>query len=870
MSYFNTSSKGENFELRVELNSEYRDKRKEAVKRVIANMTMGKDVSSLFADVVKNMQTEDLELKKLVYLYLINYAKTQPELVILCVNTFVKDSDDHNPLIRALAIRTMGCLRSEKITNYLMEPLKKSLKDSDPYVRKTGALCVSKLFHLSPSIAIDNGLIQILQEMLGDPNPSVIANAVAALTEIRDSSSTKQVFEITATILQKLMAALNECTEWGQICILSSLAQYKPVESREAADIMERVVPRLQHANPSVLLAAIQVLLVFMPFAPSPEYEAGLLKKMTPPLVSLLSSEPEIQCVALRNIHLILQKRPNLLAQEMRVFFTKYNDPLYVKIEKLQVMIRLCSDENVDQVLSELKEYTNEVDVDFVRKSIRAISRVAIKIASSADKCVQILLDLIKTNVNYIVQETVISIKDIFRRYPSTYQGILPALCQHIEALDEPLSKASLIWMIGEYANVIVNAQELLEYFTENFKDENSTVQLQLITASVKLFLYQPGSAQGLVQKVLTAATQGTDNPDIRDRAYIYWRLLSLNPQAAQSVVLSVKAPMEYSNDMVSDALLNELIQNLSSLASVFHKPVSTVTSAELVDLDQIRDIYAEEEEDGSNASQLVQQAAAAMKSSGDNNLLDIDFGNTSRPNDLIDSLHLSNQTLPSTSSYQLPVFPKSVVLSSENGKGLEIQASFAKSQAQLLLGMTFSNKTSTIMTDFAIQMNVNSFGLSPTSTLQLTSIEPGNSVEVVLPLAFSSTQIQPMEPPNLLQIAIKNERGVYYFQTVIPMHLLVITHGCSESDFHQMTTLGGAEFTVPIETSDAMNRLSSVGCLVLGDPQTIYVLCRFANQVLVSAQITINHPTATVVARCAQTEYLAAFKDVLAVLLQN
>lgn len=72
------------------MNSEYRDRRKDAIKRVIANMTVGKDVSGLFPDVLKNMQTEDLEQKKLVYLYLMNYAKSQPELVILAVNTFVK------------------------------------------------------------------------------------------------------------------------------------------------------------------------------------------------------------------------------------------------------------------------------------------------------------------------------------------------------------------------------------------------------------------------------------------------------------------------------------------------------------------------------------------------------------------------------------------------------------------------------------------------------------------------------------------------------------------------------------------------------------------------------------------------------------
>lgn len=64
--------------------------KKEAVKRVIANMTAGRDVSALFADVIKCMQTTDMELKKLVYLYLINYAKSQPELVILAINTFCK------------------------------------------------------------------------------------------------------------------------------------------------------------------------------------------------------------------------------------------------------------------------------------------------------------------------------------------------------------------------------------------------------------------------------------------------------------------------------------------------------------------------------------------------------------------------------------------------------------------------------------------------------------------------------------------------------------------------------------------------------------------------------------------------------------
>ena len=191
-----TTKRGEMQELKEELNVPNKDKQKEAVKKVVAAMTVGKDVSVLCPEVIKCMQTNNIELKKLVYLYLINCerpaalpplpppppwrapavqthpafrclgtpsqsrtgtpprclsfasprqgcsgslplslaqrvcrvpadAKSQPDLAILAVNTFVKDSADLNPLIRALAVRTMGCIRVDKISEYLCDPLRK-------------------------------------------------------------------------------------------------------------------------------------------------------------------------------------------------------------------------------------------------------------------------------------------------------------------------------------------------------------------------------------------------------------------------------------------------------------------------------------------------------------------------------------------------------------------------------------------------------------------------------------------------------------------------------------------------------------------------------------------------------------------------
>ena len=337
--FFTTQKKGELHELRMELHSTDRTTKVDAVKKVIASMTVGKDVSTLFTDVLNCVQTGNIELKKLVYLYLINYAKSQPELTLLAVNTFVKDASDPNPLIRALAVRTMGCIRVDRITEYLCDPLSRALRDEDPYVRKTAAVCVAKLYDIAPGLVQERGFLEILHDLISDSNPSVVANGVAALSEIAETSG-KDVMRISSSVMQKLLAALNECTEWGQVFILDSLAKYTPADARDAEGIVERVTPRLQHANSAVVMSAVKVILSYMEimcgsgsggkggYAASSDVIRNLTRKLAPPLVTLLNSEPEIQYVALRNINLIVQKRPTILENEIKVFFCKYNDPI--------------------------------------------------------------------------------------------------------------------------------------------------------------------------------------------------------------------------------------------------------------------------------------------------------------------------------------------------------------------------------------------------------------------------------------------------------------------------------------------------------------------------------------------------------------
>ncbi|KAG1756829.1 adaptin N terminal region-domain-containing protein [Suillus paluster] len=514
-------------------------KRKTVLKKIVANITMGNDMSPLFHDVIQCIGTPLLEIKKMVYLFLVSYGRSKPDQIHLVIPSFLQDCNDRNPLIRALAIRTMSYIPIPVVTEALNDQLRHCLKDRDPYVRKTAAICVAKVYTADPRKAERKGFVELLRDMLIDDNATVVSNAVAALSEIGDRQD-GVIFKLNLTIANRLLAALGESSEWGQIYILDSLLRYVPEEHTDAEGMAERVIVQLQHANSAVVLTSIKVLL-----------------KMGPPLVTLLSSGPEVQYVALRNILLIIQRRPAVLKNDLA---------------KLEIMYRLAREENAREVLAELEEYASEVDVDFVRKAVRSI------VEPAADKCIESLLKLIETKVTYVVQEAVIVTKDIFRRYPGKYEGIIPSLCENLDALDEPEAKAAMVWILGQFADKIDNADDLLDDLVYSFLDEPAEVQLALLTAVVKLFIYKSQSemTKALVHKVLKWATEDIDNPDLRDRGFMYWRMLAMNPAVAAEIVLAEKPAITTDSDRMDRGALDQLLLHTGTLGSIYHKNPET------------------------------------------------------------------------------------------------------------------------------------------------------------------------------------------------------------------------------------------------------------------------------------------------------
>ena len=263
----------------------------------------------------------------------------------------------------------------------------------------------------------------------------------------------------------------------------------------------------------------------------------------------------------------------------------------------------------------------------------------------------------------------------------------------------------------------------------------------------MKLFLKRPTDTQELVQQVLSLATQESENPDLRDRGFIYWRLLSTDPAAAKEGVLAEKPLIAEETDLLEPTLLDELICHIASLASVYHKPPSAFVEGK-IGLKRMLPSRAEGAEgDTAGATTGAASTVIAEPSSLIGDLLDMDIGGEAAvPRGLggapapdllgggLDQLLAGGPPDPSlpgaaannllgdifgldssaaTSTGYIP--PKQVWLTAAKGKGLEISGSWSLKNNVINMEMTFNNKAMQAMQNFALQLNKNSFGLIAT-----------------------------------------------------------------------------------------------------------------------------------------------------------
>lgn len=481
---------------------------------------------TFFSAVVKNAANTNIEVKKLVYIYLVYHAEAEPDLALLSVNAIQKSLTDSNPQVRAMALRTMSGISVPVINQIVCLAIKRGVGDMSPHVRKAAALAIPKCYRLDPNTLPQ--LISYLSTLLGDAQYFVVGPAVAAFLEVCPDR-----IDLIHKHYRSLVKKLVDMDEWSQLATLRLLTSYSrkcfpprsqkvkravsskgkdkgfyddedketagdgdeegeeyevPVLDPDLESLLRTCKLLLQNRNSAVVLSVVRCFAYLAP----PEY----LVSAVGPLVALLRSPQDIQHIALYNIVSVALRCPKPFAKYASHYLVHSTDPPHIwrlKLEVLTIIFPHCGLHLKSVIINELEHFSKGTDPELVRESVRAIGRCAQRDTRTANHCLRVLLDQITSLDDTTVSESLTVIRHLIQQDPASHERTVVQLARYLGSTTCSEARATIIWLIGEFAGVEAErniAPDILRILVKGFADETEYVKQQIVLLGAKVYLH--------------------------------------------------------------------------------------------------------------------------------------------------------------------------------------------------------------------------------------------------------------------------------------------------------------------------------------------------------------------------------------------
>ena len=435
------------------------------------------------------------------------------------------------------------------IVPIVMLAIRDSAVDMSPFVRKTAAHAIPKLYSIDPDQKEE--LVGMIEKLLADRTTLVVGSAVMAFEEV-----CPERIELIHKQFRKLCNLLADIDEWGQVVIVNMLLRYARTQfvdpnkhgddwekevsfygseedeedsddSAEAAKkkpaaqpmdpdhrlLLKNAKPLLQSRNAAVVMATAQL---YYHCAPRPEVQS-----VAKAMIRLLRSHTEVQSLVLNCIASMTSGKRNstMFEPHLRNFFIGSTDPTHVKILKLEIMTNLATAGNIGIILREFQSYITGQDKVCVAATIQSIGRCAANIEEVTDTCLNGLVHLLSNRDEAVVAESVVVIKRLLQTQAGDHTDIIEHMAKLVDTITEPAAKSAILWVLGEYnEKVPLVAPDVLRKMAKSFPNEDAQVKLQVLNLAVKLCLCNPKQTKLLAQYVFNLAKYDM-NYDIRDRA---------------------------------------------------------------------------------------------------------------------------------------------------------------------------------------------------------------------------------------------------------------------------------------------------------------------------------------------------------------
>ncbi|KAF4676388.1 AP-3 complex subunit beta [Perkinsus chesapeaki] len=530
--YFNGSINLSQGEIRRGLNSPSTEAKLDAMRRLLAAEASSGNPNiciDLFSEVVKNMSISNLELKRLVYAWIVSHAEARRELALLSVNTFQKDSvDARSALVRAASLRSMAAIRVLEMIQVVMAAVNQAAVDSSVYVRKSvAAVCLPQVF----TTDIDQfPLVRslLLKMMTSDGSELVVGAAVMSYFVVcvqlyglpRDQQEVhsddalrtdriKESLSMIHSAYPRLVKLLPLMEPFGQYYTIELLHRYCRLHFNNNR---EEVVH--QHCGVFLEVLASHLLLSHSRFVvhlaccvlwdlDQKHYAQVVSQQLISALVLARGSEAT-ETLIKTVLELVrhgdggaLLFRPHL----RKFFLMSYDSPLVAEL-KLAVIRELVDESNVHDVLGELQVYVRWQNrpglTGFLAKVVALVSHIARQYPVTSDRVMGGLISMLDSACPILANEAVVAVREIIEHRQRSgnskdVEAVLVGLSRALESLTAPAARASVVWLLAQRDGLSACAYTVADTFrslVKGWDGEQEMVQLQVMVLGIRLWAF--------------------------------------------------------------------------------------------------------------------------------------------------------------------------------------------------------------------------------------------------------------------------------------------------------------------------------------------------------------------------------------------
>ena len=357
-------------EIKTEINSSDMFVKANALQKLTFLQMMGYSMNWASFATIEVMSSPRFAHKRIGYLAAEQGFTQDTEVILLTTNLLQKElrgavgGGMHGVYEAGLAINCLSNIVTEDLARDLLPDLTNLLSHAQPYIRKKAVLCLFKLFVKYPQ-----GLrltFNKVQELLKDPNPSVVSCAVNVITELSDKNP-RNYLHLAPSFFQLLTSSSNNWMLIKVVKLLGSLVPEEPRLARKLLGPLSDIVKSTQAK--SLLFESVYTITLCLPYCRKSD---GSMPESVPELVRLCAQtlgefvgddDQNLKYLGLVGFGSLMQSHPKVLSSpeyRTHILSCLSDEDVTIRTRALDLLSGMASRKNLVELVSQLLKHVEQ------------------------------------------------------------------------------------------------------------------------------------------------------------------------------------------------------------------------------------------------------------------------------------------------------------------------------------------------------------------------------------------------------------------------------------------------------------------------------------------------------------------------------